>query len=500
MAIHESWNDTEALEKVDGSFKEHNPLLVLLGVHYTKSNFLVEISYPEGKVEIILEKGKIVECKGIPNLLSSLDVPSVTGLSLGEAMGMAMSKGLRPDRVLDVVEADIGACFIDAALATGKVKVRPYDKPKMKMKLTKSIPQLVYQGVQTSFTDDTLMQFFGVRMRKKVLPAVVDGLNYGQLGLPSRAIRLFRGVKPEQRVQDMLGGMKVTPDWTHYMFLICLGLIKINYEVSKSREPKESPAKEATSKQSGRHKELQKQLDVFSNAEPHVILELQNKRDVNDVVIAEKARALSAKFHPDRYIADGPQAQNLAQRCFERVQEAQQALANEEVRAELKARLEAEERGEKYVSDADRNKASLLYEQAKFLYRKRKFEQSHELFEKCYDLDPYNWRVEYMFLKSSVDVDKMSGLDAGKKILEISGPRAHEKLDVMYSGAELLMLSKDPEAIEQAVGVFKTILDVSPDHSQSKRQLRNHERNRQKAKSEKPEKPKGLFGSFFRRS
>ena len=65
MSSQFRWDDAKSISLVDGSFSDFPPLLTLMGIHYTKGDFKVQLTGSSFRSTLIFQKGVIIGCAGI---------------------------------------------------------------------------------------------------------------------------------------------------------------------------------------------------------------------------------------------------------------------------------------------------------------------------------------------------------------------------------------------------------------------------------------------------
>jgi tetratricopeptide (TPR) repeat protein len=509
MHSPDRWYDEDFLTSIVGDFNTHPPLKVLLFAHVRRISLLLKVKVEEGEIVIWVKKGTIVDCEGIPGLLRGGD-PSST--SMGELIGNAIGTGMDPQEAMRQAGEGLGRFMILFNKSEGaQIQTETYQKPTVPVRIPMTVPQIIGHGVKEVHDEESLLAELGPRMRKKVVSQIPDVADVMQFGLPPIALRLLRNLGEGVRLQKLLGSISdVGPAWYAIVLLENLGLITLTGAAS-SQPQKEDKSASATSQAKSDSKEsaspdskeaekrLRKTLKEWKDQEPYQIMALTSPRDVNDVVIDQKFRRLSSDYHPDRFVSYGDEVQLCAQRCFEHLNEVYNLLKSEEMRNELKLRLDAEERGDKYISDSDKNRSDLLYAQAQFLFRKRKWEAAHGLYSQAFGLNPKNWRCELMLLRSSVATEELTRIEAAEKMLEIESLKGNEKIEAMSVASELLVKGTEEKEKKRAKEILYSILELRPDDSAAKRHLRVLGSKNKRVGKVKEEEKKGFFSGIFRR-
>jgi hypothetical protein len=487
--VHEFWTDVERVQNYTGTFSLSDFLIVLLSMEYTKGEGAVTLANEEKRSVVVFQKGKIVDVYGFGNLLPD-DLGAIPkGLKLGDFVGLAMSKGIAHDQVMQRLRKNLSKSILSTKMNT--ISVLSFEKPKIPMKLGISVVKLIEMGIEESFVIQSPKRRYRNDLNSSVFMKLPEGVSLPRLALPPVALRMIRSISSETRLCDIA---ESKGDWFAFHLLHLLGLLQI--------EPTEQSQSSQLSEQAGENEKvlakLKDWLEGNVQKESHVLLEISQPNELNPITISQKARTISSKLHPDRFVGNGDKVQVMAQRCFEIVSAAEQKLTDEAYLTELKSRLDAEARGEVYVSESAEKKSHLLYEKAKFLFRRNKVDETQEIVDQAYTLNPYYWRLNYLRLQLSYKRKSMPELEIAEILLKIEGCKGHERLDILCFAAELFHTSEKHEHREKSKEILKMIRAIDPEFQRAKILQRRIKRAKEKPPETKDEK-KGFFSSLFKR-
>ena len=359
------------------------------------------------------------------------------------------------------------------------------------MKLGVGVIKLISIGLEDSFLVHSPKRQYRSEQQSSVFAQLPDGLVLPKLGLPPAGLRMIRSVSSE----TTLGALAQSKsDWQVFHLLHLFGLL----DIEPTEKSQSASLTQGASEDDKKCAELQDWLKTNAEKEPHDLLDITQANELNTITISKKSRDVSSKVHPDRFVAYGPKVQELAQRCFELVSAAEDKLSDETYLQELKARLDAEARGEVYVSESSEKKSHLLYEKAKFLFRRNKIAETQELVEQAYALNPYYWRLNYLRLQLLHKQKSMPNLEIAEHLLKIEGCKGHERMDILCFAAELYYASEEKEHKDKCKEILKTIRTMDPEFQRAKILFRRIKRDEEKPPEEKKEK-KGFFSSLFKR-
>jgi hypothetical protein len=437
---------------------------------------------------IHISKGRVVGGNNIPKICQSLSIETLPGEDVGMLVGRAMSKGHSPDVVFDSISKGVGRYFMAANhIKASEFTFNEYIPPEVSIPLQDNILSLFLKGVKSSLNDEQLqIKLNGLlRVKLNILP-----IELNRVRLPPQLIGVLRESENGVRLVTLLKSAEFNPRWQYVNQLLEIGLLSIP-TTSGNERLRETPRE--TREEKNKKKELSKMLDHFgedANLIPaYQILGLEVPGSVNQAVIAENYRVLSAKYHPDRFVVLGEKAKIRAQAIFSRIAEAHQELQNEDLWPELKLRIDAESKGEKYVTDTDKKDAQLLHAQANHAFRRKSYDDALLYSAQGLEFDPYNWRLIFINIQAKVSLGQLDKQEAAEDLIKLEGPRAHERINVLFIAAEYFIHAGDQE---QAFSLFHTIVEKDSEHIGARRYLRLQSM-RKVAELDKAQESKGFW-------
>ena len=242
--------------------------------------------------------------------------------------------------------------------------------------------------------------------------------------------------------------------------------------------------------------ELRAAHNRLKDQQPWQILELKTAKQITDDGIERACHVILARYHPDRFTGAQAKAQALAQRCFSLVIEARDVLASASLRTEVKARLEAESRGEKYITEQERKAGDMAYARGLVSFRRRNFSRALSAFQKAHELNSELWRHSYMLIRAQYETGDLPGTQAANQLLQLQGPSGLSRADVFFDAGEIYMkIGQDDQAYE----VFGRVLQIHSGHIGAQRHIRLRKRRSQETDAESaPGLLSGLFGRLKR--
>lgn len=437
---------------------------------------------------IHISKGRVVGGLNIPKVCQSLSIETLPGEDVGMLVGRAMSKGHSPDAVFDCISKGIGRYFVAAnQVKSSEFSFKKYSAPEVSIPLQDNILTLFLKGIKLSLNDEQLQVKLNglLRVKLNILP-----IELNRVRLPPQLIGVLRESEDGVRLVTLLKSAEYNERWQYVNQLLEIGLLSI--PTSPGNERLREPTKE-TREEKTKKRELSKTLDHFgedANLIPaYQILGLDVPGAVTKLVISENYRELSAKYHPDRFVVLGEKAKVRAQSIFSRIAEAHQELQNEDLWPELKLRIDAESKGEKYVTETDAKDAQLLHAQSNHAFRRKSYDDALLYSNQGLEFDPYNWRLKFINIQAKVSLGQMDKNQAAEVLIKLEGPRAHERINVLFIAAEYFIHTGDQE---QAFSLFHTIVEKDSEHIGARRYLRL-QNMRKVAEIDKVQESKGFW-------
>jgi tetratricopeptide (TPR) repeat protein len=464
-------------------------------IHCKSATGRLTIRKGANRLEVYAQNGSVVGLAGIPNLLESVGVKGTPSMNLESLLGRAFQDGVPLDKAMQAAADGLGRTLAETIAQSGgsvsfEENVKPDGAP---MRLSVSIPKMILSGVRAARQPDFIRKQLAPISNRPVTLRIPLTISTDRLGLPPVALRLVRRAKKRQTLDSLLkidnsGGR--SDEWSAVDLLMQLGLLSI--------ESRRVPVVVAAPPQkSANHTtELRAAHSLLKNQQPWQILELKTAKQLTDDGIERACHVILARYHPDRFTGAQAQAQALAQRCFSLVIEARDALSNASLRTEVKARLEAESRGEKYITEQERKAGDMAYARGLVSFRRRNFSRALSAFQKAHEFNPALWRHNYMLIRSQYETGDLPGTQAASQLLQLQGPQGLSMADVFFDAGEIYMkIGQDDRAYE----AFERVLQTYPGHIGARRHIRLRKRRSQVTDVEPaPGLLSGLFGRLKR--
>lgn len=483
------WSTQATLQGLQGALDEYPPIQVMFLIHCQSATGKLTVRQGTKRLEFYAQNGSVVGLAGIPNLLASVKVNGTPSMNLEALLGRAFQAGVPLDRAMQAAADGLGHVLARMIGQTGgsvtfESDVKPAGAP---MRLPVSIPAMIFNGVRAVRQPDLIRNELMPVSNRLVKIRIPTTSSTDRLGLPPVALRLVRRSRAHQTLSSLLK-TDSSEEWSAVDLLMQLGLLTIeDSRVVETTAPKE------VVDYTGELREAHNQLKALRSWE---ILQLKTAAQVTDECIERACHAILAQYHPDRFIGASEQAQALAQRCFSLVIEAKEELRSADLRVEVKARLDAERRGEKYITDQERKAGEMAYARGLVSFRRRRFSLALSAFQKACEFDPESWRHKYMLIRTRYETGDLPGTQAAQSLLELQGPRGSARADVFFDAGEIFMkIGQEGEAYE----AFEKVLQNYPEHIGARRHIRLRTKRTQ-ATDEAPASGllSGLFGRLKR--
>lgn len=292
--------------------------------------------------------------------------------------------------------------------------------------------------------------------------------------------RKMNGAKTIREAVDV--DNRVTDYWRSLDIFMSMGLVEIH---SASQETDVQVDME-------RLKELEALLDSIRQQPAYVTFGLTAPNEVHDQHIGQVFRELSKKYHPDRFGKVSTVEHDLILEVYAQINDLYAELQNEEVRVELKKRLDVERRGLQYVSDLDAKKAELLQAQGLFFFRKRRYEEALVELDSAFKLNPYNWRTNTMRIRCQAELGQISKREAADILADNKEARGSDRVDLLFQAGEFYL----KDGVEnRAYELFSKVVELDAGHIDAKRYLHLRKRQSKEVESEEAAAEKGSFFS-----
>ena len=462
-----------------------------------------------GSLKVTLSAGKLI---GADNLS---DDAMGTGLSLEQVVGHFMQGG----ETFDVALNKVGAVVVQNLLCLNgpeiQVSVEAVGSTRP-IELNAKLSHLMVEFLQSSQDDVELLREYahGERYRLNWLS---ESSLITRVGLPMHLLRFYQTHSRCQNLNDVVSELsRVTESLKHLDLLVSLGILQVEMptgprENRRSRRGRRrsgaknesvetstsNPSQTVTQTDSENYLRLsQMHQTLFVDSQPaYKIFGLTAPNEVNDAFIDDAFRKLSLEWHPDRFIDEIER--NLATDIFTQLNELYNQLGDEELRGELRDRLDVERRGQQYVSSEDKARAVVLLEQGRFFFQKRRFQESHDVLTRAIAVNPYNWRIQTYLVRCEAELGLKTKLEVADILVNNKDARGTDRVSILFQAGEYYLQA---DSKDKAYEMFQKVVELDEGHIDAKRylHLRKRNQNQEPAQNENEEST-GFFSRFFGR-
>jgi tetratricopeptide (TPR) repeat protein len=402
--------------------------------------------------------------------------------------------------------ASLGALLVGGGAPRGRV-VWDADGawPEPPLALGVPVPRLLWEGQRRVFPGAASRAAWAARRREAVEVRPPDDAPDAAWGLSPAALRLVRDGARADTLGDLVAaarGGETDEVWSQVHHLLVLGMLELRLAVDDAPPPvapDDDIAVEVVSAAPGgaaaaadpRLAELRAAVDALLGANAAERLEILAAADATEDGLQRSFRAVSARYHPDRFHGAAPAVAELAARAFSLVGEARDALLVGNRLRDLRERLAAKAEGRVYVSDDDRRRAKVKLTHAEAAARKLAFVEAHTLYGEAHRLDPLDWVAEAGMLRAGWKAGVVDGVAAAARLPELKPATARERGDLLALAGEMLLRAG---RAEEAYPLLDKAVQLCPDHIDARRHLRLRDmRSRPEEKVSLLDNLKGLF-------
>ncbi len=494
------WNlTTEDLSSLEISVASDEWMHLLLMLHAkkasvswvissTKSNqetpdFPIEEMY-SGCIVVTIQHGKISGFDG-----HGCDWNTSATFSLEKSLGLLMADGVEFSQAMSQVGLEIIEVL---ATIPDQISIKPSTTSSERpLEIQGSLSSMLVHYLESNVDESELLRRYSLRPNLGIYWRTLP-VDISRMGLPIAILRSLRNFQNANAVNTAVGDTsRVTQSMIHFYILHSLGFWRFADETLEeaSIEIDEEVDEEVLA-------ELEEMLNLINSQPAYVTFGLTAPNEACDQFIDAAFRNLSLKWHPDRFQTSSKVEREFSTNIFTQLNELYDLLNTEEVRAELKKRLDVERRGLQYVSTEDESKANVLQAQGKFFFRKRKYGEAKEVLDKAFELNPYNWRINTLLVRCLAELE-LKSIEEVAEILETNrDARGADRVELMYqSGIYYFQSGNTSKAYE----LFAKVAELDDSHIDAKRYL--HRRKIQKknktASENEDETSSGFFGRLF---
>jgi tetratricopeptide (TPR) repeat protein len=252
-------------------------------------------------------------------------------------------------------------------------------------------------------------------------------------------------------------------EWCAHLGLIEVEPIPIPIPAPVEIEPEAGKVDERESRLSSVLAELQ-QASLFER------LDLQDaRRKPSRSQLAEAFRAVSGRYHPDRYVGAPSAVRSLAERCFSLVNATADELKSPEVFAEAWRQIETERSGGIYVDPRMHVTAQISFKKGEILFRNRRYGDAVPHFRASYAADPTSWEAAHLLFFCQYLIQEQTADEAIVALDALATSTRAGRVSVHLTVGRIWKLAGNPG---RASLRFRKALEADPDCHDAKRELR----------------------------
>ena len=337
--------------------------------------------------------------------------------------------------------------------------------------------------LKTKQVEEEMLRLYGLSLSEQIVWTVLS-FDIANVRLSLQLLKDYRKMHGARTVGQALDvDNRVTDMWRSFDIFVEMGLVSLN--TSSSLVNNESVDVERVA-------ELETTLERFKSEPAYKIFELSAPNEVNDKHIDQVFRSLSKQYHPDCFGKVSTIEKDLIVEVYSQINDLHMELQDEDLRTQLKKRLDVERRGLQYVSEDDEKKSELLQAQGTFFFRKKRYSESLEMLDKAFELNPYNWRTNTMRVRCQAELEQISKTEAAEILAGNKDARGSDRVELLFQAGQYYF--KDGEQ-SQAYELFKKVVELDDGHIDAKRYLHL----RRKQTTPKEEEDADTKSSFFSR-
>ena len=469
--LADEWSGRSFLERVDGSLERFPPMRVLFLAHRLAASGVLEVQVDGRDVAIFIQGGAVVGCRGLPDLLADLGVDGDNSAGLDDLVGQVIAAGMAPDTAFSVAAKALGQTLAGWWPAgEGRVLFDPLALPPAHPLPLGQVPtRLIAAGLRAERPADLTRVALAGHEADRVVLRVPDDSPDTRWGLDAVCLRLIRRCRPGISLERLLGAAG-DDDLLALDLLRALGMVRLLAPIPPAVVV---PIADDTVDDDEDVQALREELKALEAASYLDVLGASKPEDLTEDGVERLFRRRSVDFHPDRHLKGSPSHQALANACFQRVVEARDSFRDPLVRGEAQRRMSALQRGDAYVSPADRRRALMLFAQGDVHFKRRLWADARRALEEGLRLDPTHWRPKFLLLQCDWREEARPLADIAGAMEALQGAVGVAQGEVYYIAGEVRLADGSEAA---ATKLFKRAVDAHPDHVAARRRLRLSDR------------------------
>lgn len=416
------------------------------------------------ELRVHLQGGRVVQVQGAPELLAAVAPPGALLLgALIEDLGLVVSRGVGFEAALRAAEAALSA-RLGAAVELPRARSSFADAPAPvgAFPLPTPVPRLVAQGLRQA---RALPALAAALERQKAHKLVVYDQSASE-GLDPAALRVLQRGRAQPTVGELLAEAKAKGPAREEETLRALDLV-LQLGLAELVEPPrpKGPTPEE------RAAELLAQAQALRAVRPLHALGLAEvpAAEINRERVQSAFRARAAAAHPDRYTGEPAVVQEAAAELFAALNEQMARVAEADPLLEELKRLGAEQRGEAYVTEQDREHARVVLRKALQAEKARAWQAALDYTLEARRLDPNSPEL-LLFEAFYGTILKLRPLDEAIGFIDaLKLPNDRYRAEAAFRVGWLLRIA---ERHDQARARFDRAVELNPAHTEAQREAR----------------------------
>jgi tetratricopeptide (TPR) repeat protein len=465
--VGDEWSGRSFLERVDGSLERFPPLRVLFLAHRLAASGVLEVQVDGQDVGIFIQGGTVVGCRGLPSLLADLGIDGDLSTGLDDLVGQVIAAGMAPDTAFRVAAKALGQTIAGWWPAgEGRVLFDPLAlSPVHPLSLGQVPTRLIAAGLQAERPAEIARASLAGHAGDRVFLQVPDDSPDARWGLDAVCLRLMRRCRPGITLERLLGSSG-DDDVLAFDLLRALGMVRLMAPLAPAAS---FPVVDEALVADEDVQELRAELTALEAASYLDVLGVTSADDLTEDGVERLFRRRSVDFHPDRHLNGSAARQALANACFQRVVEARDSFRDPAVRGEAQRRMSALQRGEVYVSPADRRRALMLFAQGDVHFKRRRWADARRAIDEGLRLDPAHWRPKFLLLQCDWREESRPLAQIAKDLEALQVANGAAQAEVFYIAGEIRLADGNEG---EATKLFKRAVDAQPEHVAARRRLR----------------------------
>lgn len=491
--VGDRWAGETFLHQIRGKGSRFPPVRVLFLAHRLGATGVLRID----DLEVVVKQGRIADARGLASVGS--------GGGIMHAIGMAIGRGENPDDAMrtagvEVLRALVG---LDASERDVSFTVEDVRAPVV---LPTEVPRLLSLALSKARPPSEVKRALAGRPSRAVRLHAPDDSPETAWGLTPVALRVVRAAARAQTLGALVsaaGGAERDAVWEAVDFLLKLGILR--FEDNAVHTGPATPPSDVvfsdivieaveTTPVDPKAAALSARAAELEATPPWELFDLSDPANVTVDHVAERFRALSVAFHPDRHTTESAAVQEAAASCFAALGDARDRFDDEAFRAEVRARLIAQREGRVFVSDTDRKKARMAATKGEHAVRRKDWATATTCLEEAVSLDPEAWEAALQLAVARWRSGATTPAEAAAELEKVRPATPAGRADARFQLGEARLAAGDEAG---AYAAFEEAVVAQASHVGAARRLRMRARRGQApAEGTDEKKGSGLRGMF----